>query len=322
MIQSYSSRFAYVACCLLICAFGILAPATGQCKSLSDIEYRFLYVEPGQTLHNIVSRLYPEQEARWPQLRKEIVHLNPSAFINGKEAGLKAGVRLILPHKDKPKHAPKRVGDVVQVQGQVVAVGIDKVTRKLAVGDGVYVGDKLVTGEDGYLRLNMIDHAKLDLRCFTIMVIEEYALHDTDRRSILKLLRGSIHKISGEIGKMRNDIYELQTPVASIGVRGTEYALRVFQSKGCGGTVDTDDGLFLKVIKGLVAVTNHAASTVVAKGNQLYIPLPDAKPVAKAIPPGVFKPVAKPVEKKPEVKKEGTSWWWYVLGVVLIAAAM
>lgn len=322
MIQSFSSRFAYLLCCLLICAYGMLAPVNGQCKGLSDINTRFLYVQPGQTLHNIVSRLYPGQEARWPRLRKEIVHLNPSAFVNGKESGLKAGVRLILPHKDK-QHVLKRVGEVVQVHGQVAAVGIDKVTRKLAVGDGVYVGDKLITGEDGFLRLTMIDHAKLDLRCFTIMVIEEYALHKTDRRSILKLLQGSIRKISGEIGKMKNDIYELQTPVASIGVRGTEYALRVFQSKGCGGTVDTDDGLFLKVIKGLVDVTNHAGSTVVAKGNQLYIPLPDTRPVAKAIPPGVFKPVPveKPVEKKPEVK-EGVSWWWYALGVVLVAAAL
>jgi len=298
----------------------MLAPTNGQCKGLSDIDSRFLYVQPGQTLHNIVSRLYPGQEARWPKLRKEIVRLNPSAFVNGKESGLKAGVRLILPHKDQ-QHVLKRVGEVVQVQGRVAAVGIDKVTRKLAVGDGVYVGDKLITGEDGFLRLTMIDHAKLDLRCFTIMVIEEYALHKTDRRSILKLLQGSIRKISGEIGKMKNDIYELQTPVASIGVRGTEYALRVFQSKGCGGTVDTDDGLFLKVINGLVDVTNHAGSTVVAKGNQLYIPLPDTKPVAKAIPPGVFKPVTQPVEKKPEAKS-GVSWWWYALGVVLVAAAL
>lgn len=299
----------------------MLAPGSGQCKGLGDIEARFLYVQPGQTLHNIVSRLYPGQEARWPQLRKEILRLNPTAFIDGKESGLKAGVRLILPHKDKPKHTLKRVGEVVQVHGHVAAVGVDKVTRKLAAGDGVYVGDRLITGEDGFLRLTMIDHAKLDLRCFTIMVIEDYALQKTDRRSILKLLQGSIRKISGEIGKMKNDIYELQTPVASIGVRGTEYALRVFQSKGCGGTVDTDDGLFLNVIKGLVDVTNHAGSTVVAKGNQLYIPLPDTKPVAKAIPPGVFEPAPRPVEKKPEVKN-GVSWWWYALGVVLIAAAM
>jgi len=208
MIQSFSSRFAYILCCLLISAFTMLVPTNGQCKGLSDIDSRYLYVQPGQTLHNIVSRLYPGQEARWPQLRKEIVHLNPSAFVNGKESGLKAGVRLILPHKDK-QHVLKRVGEVVQVQGQVAAVGLDKITRKLAVGDGVYVGDKLITGEDGFLRLTMIDHAKLDLRCFTIMVIEEYALHNADRRSILKLLQGSIRKISGEIGKMKNDIYEL-----------------------------------------------------------------------------------------------------------------
>jgi hypothetical protein len=308
---------------MLLCAVGMLVFSSDSLADMDDIktEVRFLYVQPGQTLHNIVRRLYPGQEALWPQIRKEIVHLNQSSFINGDEASMKAGVRLTLPGKDKPKHALKRVGDVVQVQGQVLAVGVDKVSRKLVAGDGVFVGDKLITGETGFLRLAMIDNAKLDLRCFTIMVIEEYALQHADRRSILKVLQGSIRKITGEIGKMSDDIYELQTPVASVGVRGTEYALRVFQSKGCGGSVDTDDeGLFLQVIKGLVDVKNQAGSTVVAKGNQLYIPLPDARPVKKVIAPGVLEPLPEVVESVPE--EESTSWWWYVLGVVLIAAVL
>jgi len=281
-------------------------------------DIRFLYVQPGQTLHNIVRRLYPGQEARWPQLRRDIVRLNPSSFVNGNESGMKAGVRLTLPAREVPRIALKRVGDVVAAVGQVAAVGPDKVSRKLKSGEGVYVGDKLITGEDGFLRLAMIDNAKLDLRCFSIMVIEEYAIQNTDRRSILKLLQGSLRKVTGEIGKLADDVYELQTPVASVGVRGTEYALRVFQSKGCGGTIDTDDdGLFLQVIKGLVDVKNEAATTVVAKGNQLYIPLPDAAPVKKDIDPRVLEPAQSEADDD-----DGVSWWWYVLGVALIAVAL
>lgn len=82
----------------------------------------------------------------------------------------------------------------------------------------------------------MIDNAVLDLRFFSIMVIEEYALNDTSRRSIINLLQGSLKKVTGEMGKLAEDVHALKTPLASIGVRGTEYALRVFQSKGYGGT--------------------------------------------------------------------------------------
>lgn len=319
MMQTCINQISHTLCCLLLCGVAMFVCSNAAVAEQSEIraEIRYLNVQPGQTLHNIVRRLYPGQESRWPQIRQEIVRLNPTSFVNADEASMKAGARLTLPGKDTRKRSLKRVGDVVQVQGQALAIGTDKISRQLVVGDGVYVGDKLVTGEAGYLRLAMIDNAKLDLRCFTIMVIEEYALKNTDRRSILKLLQGSLRKITGDIGKESDDVYELQTPVASVGVRGTEYALRVFQSKGCGGTIDTDDdGLFLEVIKGLVDVKNTAGVTVVAKGDQLYIPLPGAAPVKKVIAPGVIEPVT---ENSSDAEVSG---WWYVLGFILIAIAL
>jgi hypothetical protein len=308
---------------LLIALYMVLLPAWLHAGNepaptpgiVADV--RYINIQPGQTLHNVVRRLYPDQKKNWPALRKQIVALNPQAFINGEESSMKAGARLRLPDQEKRQPLGKRVGSVLAADGQVIAVGKDKISRKISVGEAVYVGDKLITGANGFLRLAMIDNAKLDLRCYSIMVIEEYALNNNDSRSILKLLEGSLRKVTGSIGKMTGDVYELQTPVASVGVRGTEYALRVFQSKGCGGTIDTDDeGLFLQVINGLVDVKNSAATTVVESGNQLYIPLPDAAPVKKAIDPRVLEPApAAAVD-------DSVSWWWYALGVALIAVAL
>ena len=122
------------------------------------------------------------------------------------------------------------------------------------------------------------------------------------------MLQGSIRKISGKIGKWKDDVYELKTPVASVGVRGTEYALRVFQSKGCDGSVDTEDeGLYVKVIEGLVDVHNKAAKTTVAKDDTLYIPLPDKAPVEKEIKPGVIEPL----KDETEAEDDSTSAWWW-----------
>ena len=292
-------------------------------KDEIQADIRFLYVQPGQTLHNIVRRLYPQRSKEWEKLRQQIVRENPHAFVDGDETRLKAGVRLELPKRMvvKPRPIamkPSQVGQVVMTRGQTIAVGQNKISRDLVVGDGVFVGDKIITGEDGFLRLHMIDNAKLDLRCYSIMVIEKYDLQSTNRRSILNLLQGSLRKVTGEIGKWTEDIYELKTPVASVGVRGTEYALRVFQSKGCDGSIDTeDDGMYIKVIEGLVNVHNKAAKTAVAKDDTLYIPLPDQAPVEKDIKPGVIEPV------KQEAEGESNSaWWWAVLGVIIIALAI
>ncbi len=302
------------------------AGSTAMAKDEIEADLRFLYVQPGQTLHNIVRRLYPERPREWLKLEQQIVRENPEAFVNGDPTRLKAGARLDLPKRMVVKPRPvvskrERVGEVIEVRGQTIAVDQLKVSRNLAAGDGVFVGDKIVTGGDGFIRLHMIDNAKLDLRCYSIMVIEQYNLQANRRGSILNLMQGSLRKVTGDIGKEREDTYELKTPVASVGVRGTEYALRVFQSKGCDGSVDTgDDGLYIKVIEGLVDVHNKAARTEVAKNDTLYIPLPDKAPVAKKIGPGVIEPVTEDAEDAED--KSISPWWWAVLGVVALALAL
>lgn len=301
-----------------------------------NADVRYLYVQKGQTLHNIVRRLYPDRTDEWPKLTRDIVRLNPHAFIDNDPTRMKADVRLELPKKVvvrsevvKPVKR-KQVGKVADSGGSVIAVDQRKVSRKLSTGSPVYLGDKVITGEDGFVRLQMIDEAILDLRCFSIMVIEEYALNTSNRRSILNLLQGSLRKVTGQIGKMTEDIYELKTPVASVGVRGTEYALRVFQTKGCGGTVDADDGLYLEVIKGLVDVHNEAGKEVFAKGETAYVPLPKAVPRHIDIEPGVLTPVKKTaaVTKEAAVKEEtevtevteeSSNVWWWLLAVVGVA---
>ena len=111
-------------------------------------------------------------------------------------------------------------------------------------------------------------------------------------------------------------MYLLKTPVASIGVRGTEYALRVFQSKGCDGTIDLDDdGLYLEVMKGIVDVSNKSGVTSVERPDTLYIPLPGSEPVEKTIAAGVLSPV--------EAEEESESnFWWYLLGIAGLALAL
>lgn len=309
---------------VLIMPLQFVFAANSTVKAIDDVAVRYLYVQPGQTLHNIVVRIYAHRKSEWPKLSNDIVRMNPHAFVNNDATQMKAGVRLELPQREKAKKIVKlntglkHVGDVVLSRGRALAVNRESASRKLNAGDHVFVGDKLITGEDGFLRIQMIDDAILDLRCYSIMVIEDYVISKSKigSRSVLNLLQGSLKKVTGEIGKWKDDVYQLNTPVASIGVRGTEYALRVFQSKGCDGTIDLDDdGLYLKVAKGLIDVKNKSGSTTVQKGDTLYIPLPGAPPVAKTISEGVLEPEVEPSEETSNV-------WWYVFGIALLGFAL
>lgn len=320
---------------LLVLINLVSLPLFAEEKFNTDV--RYVHVQKGQTLHNIVKRLYPKNVKKWPQITQDIVRSNPHAFINNDPTRMKADVRLVLPRKALTrKKLKKQVGVVSDYSGSVIAVDPKKITRKLVNGDPVYLGDKVITGEDGTVRLKMIDDAILDLRCFSIMVIEAYAIDTSNRTSVLNLLQGSMKKVTGKIGKLTKDIYELRTPVANVGVRGTEYAVRVFQSKGCGGTIDADNGFYLEVMKGLVDVHNQAGKETIAKGENAYVPLPNTAPKKVIIKPGVFKPVVpepvvpepvviKPVEKvkveqpEPVVEEESSSIWWWILGIASVA---
>ena len=277
---------------------------------------RYLYVQPGQTVFSIVKVLYPDKKDQWPDIIDNIVRKNPHAFKNGVAAQIRVGERLLLPNLKstvKPSvvvyKGPEAVGQVVEARGKTFAISRKDKRRDLAVGHEIYVGDRLYTGVDGFLRLSMIDDAKIDLRCNSEMLVEDYQLLRAGNRSVIYLLKGSLRKITGSIGKVATDLYEMKTPIATVGVRGTDYAIRVLQSHGCDGSLDVNsDGMFVKVNAGAIDVKNGSGSTGLNDGDAAHISGANARPENIEVESGVF-------------GAAGDSWWWWLLGLLLIAAA-
>ena len=323
-----------------------MLPANLQAdNSRFNASKRFLYVQPGQTASSIVKTLYPDDESRWLDVTGRLVINNPHAFENGNVNRIIVGARIEIPpiQTTPSKPAPKKagnevVGSVIAARGNAFAIYTDKKRRDIKTGSDILAGDRLYTGVDGYMRMKMIDDASIELRCNSEMLIESYKMVPNGNSSVIHLLKGSLHKVTGKIGKNITDRYELRTPVATIGVRGTEYAVRVLQSHGCGGTVDVDtDGMFIKVSKGEIDLSNQSGDSILATGNAALITTNTTQPRAVLIKDGVFKavvpkptppvyvPVPPPViEPEPPaaapVEKEEKSWWWWVLGILVIVA--
>lgn len=76
--------------------------ATGEQQTSKRIEVYALSqnywdIQPGDTLGRIVQHLLPNNPTKHAALKKDIVLLNPQAFINGNPELLLAGKRLHLP---------------------------------------------------------------------------------------------------------------------------------------------------------------------------------------------------------------------------------
>ncbi|HEY9202435.1 MAG TPA: hypothetical protein VIQ81_12635 [Gammaproteobacteria bacterium] len=88
--------------CSATCASaGTIYPgSTGEAKRIEvyPLSQNFHDVASGENLQQIVLQLLPDRPAQRAALMRDIVHLNPSAFINSNPNRLKAGVRLWLPN--------------------------------------------------------------------------------------------------------------------------------------------------------------------------------------------------------------------------------
>ena len=109
--------------------FTLDAAAPVLAKDEIDADIRFLYVQPGQTLHNIVRRLYPERPRDWEKLEQQIVRENPHAFVDGDKTRMKAGVRLELPNAEQ--QMPSGLRCLVRFQIYKNADRVKKVTARI-----------------------------------------------------------------------------------------------------------------------------------------------------------------------------------------------
>lgn len=101
-------------------------------------------------------------------------------------------------------------------------------SQALQQGQAVAEGAELSTGKDGYVYLKTIDNGFLILRPNSRARIVSYHIdlaNPANTRIKLELLSGVARSISGEAVKKARQNFRFNTPVAAIGVRGTDFTV-------------------------------------------------------------------------------------------------
>lgn len=119
-------------------------------------------------------------------------------------------------------------GHVAFVHGQVLISQPGKPQRSVQNGAPVYVGDHVQTLANSQLHLRMVDNAFLALRPSSQLVISAYQ-YDKDQPQASKiridLEQGTSRAVSGKGGQAAKSQYRFNTPLAAIGLRGTDYTV-------------------------------------------------------------------------------------------------
>ncbi len=130
--------------------------------------------------------------------------------------------------------APQPIGQVVWSTGDVKAVQLDHSSRALQRRSVILEHDTIVTGQNGTGEIVFTDGGTVSLRSGTELKIDSYHYtnpSDTNNKYIASLAKGGFRTITGFISKGHPDRYLVNTPVGTIGVRGTEYVIVFLNGK-------------------------------------------------------------------------------------------
>lgn len=165
--------------------------------------------------------------------------------------------------------AQASVGRVLFKYGNVTVDSVN--ARLLRQGATVDEGDVIVTGPKGYVQLLLDDGTKVAIRPNSSFEIEALEMPATATapavgagitlKASFKLQKGGFRTLTGRIAQQNPSVYQVTTPAAIIGVRGTNYSTRL-----CAGDCGSgDDGLYVGVSEGEATLTNSAGELDIPK---------------------------------------------------------
>jgi hypothetical protein len=120
------------------------------------------------------------------------------------------------------------VGRMKVVKGGVtIQRGNDRLSATL--GLRLQQGDVIVTGRDGSAGLTFNDDSLISIGPDSVLAVDQFAFDSTTHagRFDTSLRQGTLAAVSGKIAKQSPDAMKVRTPSTILGVRGTEFVVRV-----------------------------------------------------------------------------------------------
>lgn len=123
---------------------------------------------------------------------------------------------------------PQAIGFVKTVAGDASVTSSGK-TVKAVQGTPVFVSSVLKTGAKGSMGVTFKDSQMMSFGPDTELTVDEYlyAPAKGDLKFAASMNKGTLNVVSGVIAKLKPDSVSLKTPTGTIGVRGTNYVVKV-----------------------------------------------------------------------------------------------
>lgn len=182
-------------------------------------------------------------------------------------------------------------GVVQFVAGEVKMVragGGERVARK---GVPVSVGDTLVTPEGGLAQIKMGDGAIVVVQPRSRLTVAEFhyaGVEDGNEKVRYRLERGGFRAVTGAIGRTHKKNYLIETPIAHMGVRGTDHESYYFPATGPVAPDGAKPGAYNKVNTGRTFLRTEVGEVEIQPNQVGYVASAGQVPEILVTVPGFF----------------------------------
>jgi hypothetical protein len=181
-------------------------------------------------------------------------------------------------------------GLVQFVIGEVQQTTLFGQKHAIQKGDTVNEGDTLTTSPKASARIRMSDGGLITVRPDTQLKIDSFKFNgkqDGSEQSFFSLVKGGFRSVTGLIGKLNKKSYRIHTPMAVLGIRGTDHEI-IFVAPGSGLAKLAPVGTYDKVYSGTTTLTNDRGTIAIAPKQMGYVAAPDQKPQLKPVDAKLF----------------------------------
>lgn len=189
---------------------------------------------------------------------------------------------LAVAYADRVACAQIQVGSLTGLRGAAI---IQRSGHSIAAAMAmpIILGDQLETSANSEATISLVDGSQLTLSESTAIVVDQSVVGPRPTDSIVNLFRGKLRSVINLRGGSLPD-FEVHTPNAVAGVRGTDFETEYIEGKPCPGFPHclryTDVGVYKGVVEVRNRIATKATSVLVSSGYETTVPceLPPANP--------------------------------------------
>ena len=186
-------------------------------------------------------------------------------------------------------------GAVSQLSGTLSVKKPDGSVRILSQKSEIRAGDTLSTERDSYAQIRFADGGQITLKPNTAVRLDQFRFAQDKPQEdsfALRLLKGGLRAVTGGLGKRSKDKYEMSTETATVGIRGTTFAVDDCVNERGGECARLNRAVYVSVSDGEIVVRNAQGELGLGAGQFGQITR-EQKPLFLSTDPGLqFAPPA------------------------------